>query len=135
MIGHMVGDVLVETERRVSEAGLETIEDVRAAGAALVGFSSETAVGERALKALLYEHVYGARQLVAIRKEAQRVVSRLASAYRADPSLLPVAWQSSGDEVERVRTVGDFIAGMTDRFAIARHEELLGPVNLPRDRF
>ena len=135
MIGHMVGDVLVETERRVSEAGVETIEDVRAAGAALVGFSSETAVGERALKALLYEHVYGAPQLIAIREEAQRVVADLASAYRADPSQLPSAWQSGGDEVERVRTVGDFIAGMTDRFAIARHEDLLGPVNLPRDRF
>jgi dGTPase len=135
MIGNMVGDVLAETARRVGEAGVETIEDVRAAGGPLVGFSSETAAGERALKALLYQHVYGAPQLVAIRKEAQRVVADLAAAYRADPSLLPDAWRRGGDEVERTRTIGDFIAGMTDRFAIARHEELVGPVNLPRDRF
>jgi dGTPase len=48
---------------------------------------------------------------------------------------LPPQWQRGGDEVERIRTIGDFIAGMTDRFAIARHEELVGPVTLPRDRF
>ena len=67
--------------------------------------------------------------------EAQRVVSNLAAAYRADPALLPEDWRGDENEVERVRTIGDFIAGMTDRFAIARHEELVGPVNLPRDRF
>jgi dGTPase len=49
--------------------------------------------------------------------------------------LLPDSWQRDGEEVERVRTIGDFIAGMTDRFAIARHEELVGPVRFPANRF
>ena len=48
---------------------------------------------------------------------------------------LPEPWRSAGDETHRLRTIGDFIAGMTDRFAIARHEELVGPVNLPASRF
>jgi len=49
--------------------------------------------------------------------------------------LLPEPWQRGGDRTGQLRTIGDFIAGMTDRFAIARHEELVGPVSLPADRF
>ena len=60
---------------------------------------------------------------------------QLAAAYRADPSLLPPDWRASAGGVDQLRTIGDFIAGMTDRFAIARHEELVGPVHLPADRF
>ena len=70
-----------------------------------------------------------------MRIEAERVVSDLAAAYRANPALLPKHWQCDADERDRLRPIGEFIAGMTDRFAIARHEELVGPVNLPADRF
>jgi dGTPase len=69
--------------------------------------------------------------LLAVRKEAQRVVADLANAYRADPDLLPPEWRIESDETLRLRTIADFIAGMTDRFAIARHRELVGPVELP----
>lgn len=135
MIGAMVGDVLAETERRVRDCNVETIDDVRAAGRQLAGFSPKLASEERALKRFLYERLYGLPALLPVRDEADRVVANLAAAYRADPSLLPEAWQRGGDEAEQLRTIGDFIAGMTDRFAIARHEELVGPVNLPADRF
>jgi len=127
--------VLAETARRLGEAGVETVDEVRAVGRALVGFSDETAAEERELKQFLYSRLYGSPELERVRVQAQRVVSDLAAAYRADPALLPRQWQSGGDEIERTRTIGDFIAGMTDRFAIARHEELVGPANLPRDRF
>jgi dGTPase len=135
MIGSMVADVLAETERRAAEAGVETIEDVRAAGRSLAGFSESLAAEERELKTFLYDRLYGSPELIQVREGAQSVVANLARVYRADPSLLPEAWQSAGDPVERVRTIGDFIAGMTDRFAIARHEELVGPARLPADRF
>jgi dGTPase len=135
MIGHMVGDVLAETERRVVEAGVETIEDVRAAGRPLAGFSPALADEERALKRFLYARLYDLPELKPVRLEAERVVGDLARAYRNDPGLLPESWQHDGPEERRLRTVGDFIAGMTDRFAIARHEELIGPVNLPASRF
>jgi dGTPase len=49
--------------------------------------------------------------------------------------LLPQSWQRGGDQLQQLRTIGDFVAGMTDRFAIARHEELVGPVQLPASRF
>jgi len=135
MIGHMVGDVLAETERGVREAGVETIEDVRSAGRPLAGFSEELAAEERELKRFLYDRLYGLAELQPIRREAERVVANLALAYREDPGLLPLWWQGGGEEVQQLRTIGDFIAGMTDRFAIARHEELIGPVNLPSSRF
>jgi dGTPase len=69
-----------------------------------------------------------------VRAEAQRVVGDLARAYRNDPSLLPEEWTSADGSIAQVRGIIDFIAGMTDRFAIAQHEELIGPVELP-DRF
>jgi dGTPase len=135
MIGTMVGDVLEETARRVREAGVETIGEVRSAGRSLAGFSEALAGEERELKRFLYARLYGLPELKPVRDEAQRVVAELAAAYRANRALLPAAWQQGGDEVQQLRTIGDFIAGMTDRFAIARHQELIGPVNLPSDRF
>jgi dGTPase len=135
MIGAMVDDVLAETQRRVAEAAVETIEDVRSAGRQLAGFSDGLAADERELKRFLYERLYGSPELERVREDAQRVVTNLANAYREDPSLLPAAWRDEGDAVQQLRTVGDFIAGMTDRFAIARHEELIGSVSLPANRF
>ena len=135
MIGHMVGDVLAETERRAADAGIETVDDVRAAGRPLAGFSESLGADERELKQFLYARLYGLPELQPVREEAERVVAGLAAAYRANPGLLPPNWRRGREPVEQLRTIGDFIAGMTDRFAIARHEELIGPVNLPASRF
>ena len=133
-IGSMVGDVLDETRRRIAESGVETIDEVRAAGRPLVGFSPMMEAEERGLKRRLYVHLYDSGALKPIRIEAQRIVGDLAQCYRDDPALLPPGWQRGEGETARLRGIGDFIAGMTDRFAIARHEELIGPVSLP-DRF
>ena len=133
-IGTMVGDVLAETRRRIEQSGVGSIEEVRAAGRPLVGFSAALEEEERALKRFLYARLYNRNELQPVRIEAERVVSNLVEAYRSDPSLLPTDWRSNGDPIERARTVGDFIAGMTDWFAIARHREIVGPVDLP-DRF
>ena len=135
MIGFMVGDVLAETGRRVREAGVETIDEVRSAARPLAGFSTALEAEERELKHFLYTRLYDLAELKPVRTEAERVVAGLAEAYRADPALMPQSWQRGGDGVRQLRTIGDFIAGMTDRFAIARHEELVGPVNLPASRF
>ena len=132
-IGTMVGDVLEETKRRVEESGAQTIDDVRSAGRSLAGFSEELAGEERALKKFLYDRLYNHPALDDVRKEAQRVVSNLAHAYRNDPRLLPPDWRREEPQAQ-LRAIGDFIAGMTDRFAIARHEEIVGPAELP-DRF
>jgi dGTPase len=131
----MVADVLRETQRRVACAGVSSADEVRAAGTALAGFSEALEVEERELKQFLYARLYDLPELRPVRQEAERVVANLAAAYRAEPSLLPDTWQRGGDELQQLRTIGDFVAGMTDRFAISRHEELVGPVNLPASRF
>ena len=129
-IGTMVGDVLDETRRRVSEAGVASIDDVRACGRQLAGFSAELEAEERGLKRFLYDRLYNSAALRPVRVEAQRVIANLAAAYRTDQALLPAGWAGEG-ETGRLRGIADFIAGMTDRFAIARHEQLCGPVTLP----
>jgi dGTPase len=133
-IGTMVGDLISEIRRRIAETAVASPDDVRSAGRQLAGFSSALSEEERALKQFLYTRLYNAAELVPVRTEAQRVVAGLFAAYLDDPSLLPVDWHIEEGETQRLRTIGDFIAGMTDRFAVARHRELVGPVDLP-DRF
>ena len=134
MIGTMVGDIISETKRRVSAAGVTTPDEVRSAGHALAGFSPDLLSEEAELKAFLYDRLYGSPQLESVRQEAERVVANLAAAYREDQALLPADWRDDRSSNSQLRSIGDFIAGMTDRFAIARHEELIGLVQLP-DRF
>ena len=133
-IGSMVGDVLAETRRRVTAAGVADIEEVRGCGVQLAGFSAAMATEERQLKRHLYAHLYDSEPLRPIRIEAQRIVADLATALRDDPELLPDGWVEGKGETARLRGIADYLAGMTDRFAIARHEALVGPVSLP-DRF
>ena len=134
MIGTMVADVIAETERRVADSGAEIIEDVRSAGRPLAGFSPALAQEEKALKRSLFDRLYSAPEIATVAASAQQVVTGLAEAYRSDPSLMPPAWAQGDSERATLRGIGDFIAGMTDRFAIAQYRELIGPVELP-DRF
>jgi dGTPase len=131
-IGIMANDLLGETRRRVEAAGVESVDDVRAAGRALVGFSAELAAQERQLKRFLYARMYNSPRVAAVKAEAQRVVANLYAAYRDDPGRLPAGWADwARDETELKRAIGDYVAGMTDRYAIARHRELVGKVELP----
>jgi dGTPase len=123
MIGLMVADVLAETRRRVE--GIVSVEAVRAAGRPLAGFSPDLAAEERVLKRFLYARMYDAPVVKAVRTEAQALLARLFAAYRADPRLLPIAWQPESD-ADLVRGIGDFVAGMTDRFAVRCHDEIFG---------
>ena len=134
MIGTMVGDVLDESGRRIAEAGVSSLDDVRRAGRPLIGFSPAFSADERELKRFLYARLYNSEALTPIRIEAQRIVTDLVTAYRDGGAHLPPGWRRGEGETSRLRGIADFIAGMTDRFAIARHEELVGPVDLP-DRF
>src|SRR6266550_7525469 len=104
MIGVMVEDVLAETERRVRDSGVETIDEIRAAGRQLAGFSAPLAAEERELKRFLYERLYGSNELELVRTEAERVVTNLAAAYREDPSRLPSPWQDGATGIEQLRT-------------------------------
>jgi dGTPase len=131
-IGYMVADLLAETGRRLAEIVPASPGDVRTAGRPLVGFSDALAAEERVLKRFLYARMYDAPPVRPIRVRAQAVIANLFAAYLSDPHLLPEAWRpNGGGEVATLRTIGDYIAGMTDRYAIARHEALVGPAEMP----
>ncbi|MFS0737312.1 deoxyguanosinetriphosphate triphosphohydrolase [Sphingomonas sp. 1P06PA] len=132
-IGRMVNDLLVETRARIAGSGVETIADVRAQTDPLVGFSPAMATGERAFKRFMYARLYHHPHQKLVADQARSIVAALAAAYRAEPTLMPDDWfaRLPEDEPARTRHIADFIAGMTDRYAIARHREIIGPVALP----
>ena len=132
-IGLMVNDVIAETGRRIAHARPRSAADVRAAGRPLAGFSAEMAAEERALKRFMYARLYHHPLQLQVAEQAGRIIAGLAAAYRADPLLLPESWRDRlpGAEPQRTRHIGDFIAGMTDRYAVARYREVVGPVEMP----
>lgn len=129
-IGRMVNDVLAETRDRLADSGAATVEDVRAAGRALCGFSDAMRAEERALKKFMYARLYLHPEQIAAAERAREVIATLFAAYAADPGLLPEAWRSRlpDEEPGRSRTIADYIAGMTDRFAIESYEQVTGTV-------
>jgi dGTPase len=130
-IGRMVADLLAESRRRL--AGVTTLDAVRAAPAPLIAFSDEMAAAERTLKRFMYRTLYHHPQQLAVADQARTIVAGLIDAYLADPARLPPDWRDRlpPDEPARTRHIGDFIAGMTDRYAVARYRELVGPVEMP----
>ena len=132
-IGTMVNDVIDETRARVAASGVYSVADVRAAGVALSGFSPAMAEEERALKAFMYAKLYHHPRQTEVADRAQELIAGLFAAYRNDPAQLPEEWRESLPEQEpaRSRHIGDFIAGMTDRYAIARYREVVGDVEMP----
>src|SRR3546814_10108694 len=121
----MVNDVIAATQGNVAEAGVASVDEVRAAGRTLGGFSPELAAKERDLKRFMYANLYHHPMQVAAADAAQQVISRLFAAYVDDPRHMGADWAArlpDGDESATVRHIGDYIAGMTDRFAIRSEE-------------
>jgi dGTPase len=127
-IGVMVNDVIEATRRRISDSGVVTVNDVRAAGKAIGGFSDELADRERTLKQFMYANLYHHPTQVEAAEKAKIVVSQLFEAYSADPALLPQEWRSTMPENQpwRSRHISDFLAGMTDRYALNCHLAIFG---------
>ncbi len=127
-IGMMVNDVIESTRRRIADLSIATVDDVRNAGQAIGCFSDELASRERALKAFMYANLYHHESQLAAAAEARRIVADLFQAYSADTDLLPSEWRDAlpMSEPERSRQIGDFLAGMTDRYATDRHREIFG---------
>ncbi len=131
-IGCMVNDLLTESRRRLDEAAPRSVEDVRAAGRTLIGFSEEMAIREKALTRFMYANLYHHPLQLEIANQTGEVVAGLAAAYKADARHLPERWRDTlpSSEPERTRHIGDFIAGMTDRYALSRYRELVGPIEI-----
>ncbi len=132
-IGRMVGDVLAETRRRLAEVDPQSVDEVRAAGRTLVGFSATMADCERQMKAFLRERMYAHPYNLEIRKPAREVVTGLFELFHADPAAMPDGWGESApvEEPALARHVADFIAGMTDHYAVRTYRKHIGPIEFP----
>ena len=131
MIGAMVDDVLAETERRAAEFKVRTPEDVRALGQALVAFSPQMAADLAQLREFLHARMYRHFHVNRTRSQARRILAELFGLFMREIDVLPDAWRERAEvkdatdgEAGRARVVCDYIAGMTDRFAIEEHRKL-----------
>ncbi len=127
-IGVMVNDVISQTGRAIADSNIETLSDIRSNPIALAGFSPAMAAEERGLKRFMYDRLYYHPDQLAAADKARDVVAGLFAAYRAEPTRLPPDWQEKlpDDETGRLRAIADFLAGMTDRFAIRQYAALFG---------
>ncbi|QUD88389.1 deoxyguanosinetriphosphate triphosphohydrolase [Phenylobacterium montanum] len=136
MIGAMADDVLEQTRRNAAEAGVQTPEDVRLLGRALVSFSPEMAEDLGRLRMFLHQRMYRHYRVNRTRSQARRILAEMFRLFMAEPETLPTEWYERVhdlDEAGRARNVCDYIAGMTDRFAIEEHHRLfnLDKIYLP----
>jgi dGTPase len=127
MIGVMVDDVLTETNRRAAESKVASAEDVRNLGHALVAFSRPMLEDLGALREFLMNRMYRHWRVNRTRSQARRILAEMFQLFLAEPDVMPSEWfarSQNRDEAGRARVVCDYIAGMTDRYAIEEHRKL-----------
>ena len=127
MIGAMVGDVIAETERRLSQAQPADAAALRALDRPMAAVSEAMAARQSELKTFLAEHMYRHPRVTAKRDAARGVLQELFGYYRGELQRLPDGWREAArgaDEPRAARIVADYIAGMTDRYAIAEYNRV-----------
>lgn len=122
MINTLVTDLIRQTEHNIQEAGIKQLDDVRTAHA-LATFSSELYEQQRELKAFLHTHLYRHYRVMRMSTKARRIINELFMAFTSDSRLLPPQFQRQA-EIEGARAVADYVAGMTDRYAIKEYRRL-----------
>ncbi len=124
MISLMIGDLVTVIRTTLEQEGIETADDVRQLGRPLAAFSPEMEEKHRTIKSFLFERVYRHHTVNGSMSKARRVMRDLFDLLLAEPELLPQDWRqqaTAGDETLKARIICDYLAGMTDRFAMEEH--------------
>jgi dGTPase len=127
LIDRMVSDLLAETRRRLGDAKIRSVADIRALGRPVVAFSETMRAHDRALRALLSERMYRHYRVMRMASKAHRIVSELFRLLLDEPQCLPTEWRAltrGPGTAETARVVADYIACMTDRYALDEHYRL-----------
>jgi dGTPase len=128
LISHLIGAVVLETQSRLEKLRPASSEDVRNHDAALIAFPKATMEAEAAIKAFLKLRMYRHERVMRVMGDAEQLLFDLFARYQNHPEALPAEWLPSEcrheTEVDRARRIGNFIAGMTDRFALTEHQRL-----------
>jgi dGTPase len=127
LISRLIMAVVSEAKKRLEIAQPKSVDDVRHYGDQLIAFAAEVAEAEAAIKGFLKLRMYRHQWVMRIMGDAEQIVADLFARYQKSPSDLPAEWlEGAKDETEsaRARRIGNFIAGMTDRFALIEHQRL-----------
>ena len=129
LISHLIGAVVSEARRRLELARPAGVDDVRNHGEVLIAFPAEVAQAEAGIKAFLKLRMYRHSRVMRVMGDAEQILFDLFARYHNHPGDLPAEWLPPGGdhsetETERARRIGNFIAGMTDRFALTEHQRL-----------
>ncbi len=131
LVGMMVTDMIESTDRRLKDSGAKSALDLQKMKTNVIGYSEDVQRRNRELKDFLYKNMYSHYRVVRMAVKAERVISDLFNAYKAEPAILPDTAQIFIDKRGLERTICDYIAGMTDRFAIEEHQKLFNPSEKP----
>jgi len=129
LISYLIGAVVSEAGRRLQAARPRSVDDVRTHGDSLVAFPPQAAAAEAEIKAFLKQRMYRHPRVMRVMGDAERILFDLFARYQRTPGDLPAEWLPpeggrAGSETARARRIGNFIAGMTDRFALTEHQRL-----------
>ena len=126
----LVDDVLKEAQKTFVKLAPKSSDDLRKAGFKVIGFSDELDRNLDVIRSFLFERMYRAPSVIKMRENVTVIVKELFAAYTNDPMLMPKKWQgdlaSVSSDNSIVSLVCDYVAGMTDRFAISQYEKLFG---------
>jgi dGTPase len=126
LIDRLVRDLTAETELRLAEVAPKSADDIRKAGRPVVGLSEGIRTAEKQLRRFLDTRMYHDYRVNRMTSKARRILADLFSQFMAEPDTLPTQWQSqiaqTAGETAKARVIADYLAGMTDRFAIAEHQ-------------
>ncbi|MCC6864413.1 MAG: deoxyguanosinetriphosphate triphosphohydrolase [Rhodobacteraceae bacterium] len=130
VFGRMVEDVIAVAQNRLTVAQPKSVDDIRDMGTTIISFSKSLYQELKEIRSFLFHRMYRAPSVMAERAKVTRVVNDLFPLFIAQPDLLPAEWcadvLAATDEVTLARIVADYVAGMTDRFAIQEHARLFG---------
>ncbi len=127
LVETLVGDLIATTRENIRRSGVERVAQVRAAGGPLVSFSDEVAAANRRLKDHLHEKLYSHPRIERMKDKSARILRALFERYHANPRLLPDPGERFDGESVLERTIADYIAGMTDRYAAEEYRRLFDP--------
>jgi dGTPase len=130
VFGRMVEDVIAVAQNRLTAAQPKSVDDIRHLGTTVIRFSKPLYQELKAIRSFLFHRMYRAPSVMVERARVTRMVNDLFPLFLSQPALLPAEWRSdieaAQDEVALARIVADYVAGMTDRFAIQEHARLIG---------
>jgi dGTPase len=131
LIGLEVSDIVYTTDQRLRESGVRSVEDLQRLPYNVIGFSEDTHRRNRQLKDFLYNNLYRHYRVVRMQTKAEHIITDLFNAYCEEPTVLPPHIRAWVQERGLERAVCDYIAGMTDRFAVEEHQKLFEPLTRP----